>query len=178
MFLIKKGGNFPEFLDFCSVKAIAQTGCHDFRNPGQMATGHTKMACVIAFPVTYKVNVMRLTVSARQLHCLQGMLGGWHGRGRLPLHSLSEDSASRMCQTHLTVKVTCARALHIYTEGCSICRLITSTGHPLHTTFTLVFIWDFLSGNFRHLCRTGSSVRKRGKKHLKRCSSTSYERQS
>lgn len=129
-----------------------------------MATRHTKTVCVIALPVTYKVSVRQFTVGAQQPRCLQGMLDGWHWRDRLPLHSLSEASASRMCQTRLTVKVTRARALHAYTDGCSTSRLITSTGCAPHSTFTLVFIWDFLIRNFRHVCRTGSSVRKKGKK--------------
>ena len=124
------------------------------------------MSGLFTFPVTYKVNVLQCTVGSWQQCFLQGMLDGWHGRGRLPLHNLSKARTSTMCQTHLTVKVTCTRALHVYMDGCSTSRLITSAGHGLHSTFNLVFVWDFLSGNFRHLCRTDWSVREReGKKH-------------
>lgn len=150
MLLVKKGGNIPELLDFSSGKQPLKLAAVTSPKPGIWPLD---THCVTAPSVTYKVRAVQFPVGERQLHCLQGALDGWHGSDRLPLHSFSKPSASKRCQTCLTVKVTCALAFHFCMDVCSTHRLITSTGHALQSTSThfssgisSVEISDFFAG--------------------------------
>lgn len=119
-----------------------------------------------------KINAMQFTVDSWQMSQLQGGLDGHHKEGwassSQPQWS-NQDIADMLycCCLH-----TCV--VHIHMDECSVFRLTAFPGCALHCSSTFAFISDFLSGNLTDLCRTRSSVRKRGKNRLKSSSSTSY----
>lgn len=147
---------FSRIFGFQLSESNSQTACCDFRKSGQMAARRTKMACAVAFP--YKVSVMEFTVGTQQSHRHAGW-ESWEGPTSSALSQWGQHiqgvSNSPFCASYVC-------PVFVYGDESSMFRLIPSTGCPLHSTFTLVFIWNFLSE--KHFRRTVSSVRNRRKK--------------